>query len=40
MAALSASVVLTLLAAGLIGGATASAQGDIHVVVPVDSGTE
>ncbi len=40
MAAISASVVLTLLAAGLIGGTTASAQGDIHVVLPADSQTE
>lgn len=40
MAAISASVVLTLLAAGLVGGTTASAQGDIHVVLPADSQTE
>ena len=39
-AAISATVVLTLLAAGVIGGAIATAQGDIHVVVPFDSGTE
>ena len=37
--AISVSVVLTLLAAGLIGSTTASAQGDIHVVLPVDSST-
>ncbi len=40
MAAISASVVLTLLAAGLIGGTTANAQGDIHVEIRADSQTE
>ena len=37
-AAIPATVVLTLLAAGVMGGAIATAQGDIHVVVPFDSG--
>jgi hypothetical protein len=36
-AAISASVVLTLLAAGVISGTSAIAQGDIHVVMPLDS---
>ena len=39
-AAISASVVLALLAAGVIGGTSATAQGDIHVVMPVDSLTD
>lgn len=39
-AAISATVVLALLVAGVIGGAIATAQGDIHVVVRSDSVTE
>jgi hypothetical protein len=39
-AAISASVVLTLLATAVIGGAIATAQGDIHVVMRADSLTE
>ena len=39
-AAISASVVLTLLAAGVISGTSATAQGDIHVVMPVGSITQ
>jgi hypothetical protein len=37
-AAILATVVLTLLAAGVIGGTMATAQGDIHVVVLFGSG--
>ena len=39
-AAIPATVVLALLAAGVMGGAIATAQGDIHLVVPFDSVTE
>lgn len=39
-AAFLATVVLALLAAGVIGGAIATAQGDIHVVVLFGSGSE
>jgi hypothetical protein len=38
--AISAMMVVTLLAAGLIGGSIATAQGDVHVVVQSDSVTE
>lgn len=34
---ISATVVLSFLVAGVIGGTTATAQGDIHVVMPSDS---
>jgi hypothetical protein len=38
--AISAMVMLALLAAGVIGGTIASAQGDIHVMAPFESVSE